>query len=313
MEAVGRLADDEDAAVKMASAEGIEQSSPPICAAYCSHDGRACIGRLARCKRLIGPMEFIVREGEGTLSVEMTCGDAELRMPAFLVEVEFAFLVNLIGKATKQDISPVAAELQEVPEDSSSAAYLGCAVEAGPRNILSFASSDMDMPFVSADDATWSYFEPELGRRLAELETDESFPAHVRSALIEALPAGECGADDIARRLGVSRRTLRRRLSDEGMTFQKQLNHARELLAKHYLSAAAAGTEGIAYLLGYLKLNSFLRAFASWRGKSPSEWRKEHAEQGVQEPANYGPLSPHWTTRPPGSILTETRTTEELA
>lgn len=96
-------------------------------------------------------------------------------MPAFLVEVEFAFLVNLIRKATKQDISPVAAELQEVSEDSSSAAYLGCAVEAGPRNILSFASSDRDMPFVSADDATWSYFEPELGRRLAELETDESF------------------------------------------------------------------------------------------------------------------------------------------
>ena len=117
MEAVDRLADDEDAAVKMASAEGIEQSSPPICAAYCSHDGRACIGRLARYKRLIGPMEFNVHEGgEGTLSVEMICGDAELRMPAFLVEVEFAFLVNLIGKATKQDISPVAAEMQRSEE-----------------------------------------------------------------------------------------------------------------------------------------------------------------------------------------------------
>jgi hypothetical protein len=44
------------------------------------------------------------------------------------------------------------------------------------------------MPFVSANDAMWSYFEPELGRRLAELETDESFSSHVRSALIEALP-----------------------------------------------------------------------------------------------------------------------------
>ncbi len=278
MEAVGRLADDEDAAVKMASAEGIEQFSPLICAAYCSHDGRACIRRLARCKRLIGPMEFIVHEGEGMLSVEMTCGGAELRMPASLVEVEFAFLVNRIRKATKQDISPVAAELQEVPEDSSSAAYLGCAVEAGPRNILSFASSDMDMPFVSADDAMWSYFEPELGRRLAELETDESFSSHVRSAFIEALLAGECGADDIAHRLGVSRSTLQRRLSDEGTTFQKQLNHARELLAKHYLSAAALDTEEIAYLLGYLELNSFLRAFASWCGKRSSEWRKGHAE-----------------------------------
>jgi hypothetical protein len=63
MEAVGRLADDEDAAVKIASAEGFEQSSPPIFTAYCSRDGRACIGRLARYKRLIGPMEFNVHEG----------------------------------------------------------------------------------------------------------------------------------------------------------------------------------------------------------------------------------------------------------
>lgn len=86
-----------------------------------------------------------------------------------------------------------------------------------------------------------------------------------------------------------------------------------DFLAKHYLSAAAAGTEGIAYLLGYLKLNGFLRAFASWCGKSLSEWQKEHAEQGVQEPANYGPLLLRWTMRPPGSILTETRNTKELA
>jgi AraC-like DNA-binding protein len=277
MEAVGRLAPDKDAAVKMASTEGIEQFSPPVFAAYCSHDGRACIARLARYKRLIGPMEFIAQEDDGVLSVEMTCGDADLVMPSFLVEVEFAFLVNLIRKATKKEISPVAAKMQEVPEDSSFAAFLGCDIKTAPKNVLSFASKDMDAPFVSANDAMWSYFEPELGRRLAELETDESFAARVRSALIEALPAGECGADDIARRLGVSRRTLQRRLSDEGTTFQKQLNHTRELLAKHYLSTTAMGTDEIAYLLGYLELNSFLRAFVSWCGESPSEWQKAHS------------------------------------
>lgn len=277
MEAVGRLAPDKDAAVKMASTEGIEQFSPPIFEACCSHDGRACIARLARYKRLIGPMEFIAQEDDGVLSVEMTCGDADLVMPSFLVEVEFAFLVNLIRKATKKEISPVAAKMQEVPEDSSFAAFLGCGIETAPKNVLSFASKDMDVPFVSANDAMWSYFEPELGRRLAELETDESFAARVRSAFIEALPAGECGADDIARRFGVSRRALQRRLSDEGTTFQKQLNHTCELLAKHCLSMTAMGTDEIACLLGSLELSSFLRAFVSRCGESPSEWRKAHS------------------------------------
>jgi hypothetical protein len=53
-------------------------------------------------------------------------------------------------------------------------------VEAAPRNVISFRSADMDIPFVSHNDAMWSYFEPELGRRLAELEADGSFTARVQ-------------------------------------------------------------------------------------------------------------------------------------
>lgn len=178
----------------------------------------------------------------------------------------------------RERIDATSAQMQEPPQGDAFAKFLGCDVEAAPRNVISFRSADMDVPFVSHNDAMWSYFEPELGRRLAELEVDESFAARVRSALVEMLPAGECGADDVARRLGVSRRSLQRKLSNEGTTFQKQLNHTRELLAKHYLGTTAMGTDQIAYLLGYLELNSFLRAFNSWCGMSPSEWRRRHAE-----------------------------------
>ena len=82
----------------------------------------------------------------------------------------------------------------------------------------------------------------------------------------------------MARRLGMSRRSLQRRLGEEGTTFQKQLNHTRELLAKHYLGTTSMSTDQIAYLLGYLELNSFLRAFSTWCGMSPSEWRRTHME-----------------------------------
>ncbi|MGN0076875.1 MAG: helix-turn-helix domain-containing protein [Parafannyhessea sp.] len=82
--------------------------------------------------------------------------------------------------------------------------------------------------------------------------------------------------DDAARRLGVGCRTLQRKLDEEGTTFQRQLNHTRELLAKHYLKTTATGTDQIAYLLGYLELNSFLRAFGSWCSMSPSEWRNRN-------------------------------------
>lgn len=275
MEAVGELAPREDSAVLMSTAAGIEQFNPPIFASYCARDGRACIERLARYKRLIGPMEFSVSEGEGRLNVEMTCPEASGNMPSFLVQCEFAFLVNIIRTATKERIAPVSARMQDPPACAELSAFLGCEVKRGASNLVSFSSADMDIPFISRNDAMWSYFEPELKRRLAELDVDETFSARVRSALIEMLPGGESGIDDVARRLGLSKRSLQRKLGEEGTTFQKQLNHTRELLAKHYLSTTSMGTDEIAYLLGYLELNSFLRAFGSWTGTTPAEYRKK--------------------------------------
>lgn len=104
---------------------------------------------------------------------------------------------------------------------------------------------------------------------------DETLAARVRSVLIEALPAGEVAADEKAHRLGVSKRTLQRKLGDEGTTYQKQLNHVRELLAKRYLTTTSMRTDEIAFMLGYAEPNSFLRAFNSWTGSTLSEYRKQ--------------------------------------
>ena len=82
------------------------------------------------------------------------------------------------------------------------------------------------------------------------------------------------GIDDVALKLGVSKRTLQRKLSDEGTTFQKQLNNTREMLAINYINNTDMSTSDIAYLLGYQELNSFLRAFTVWTGKSMSEYKK---------------------------------------
>lgn len=274
MQAVGELAPREDSAILMASAQGIEQFSPPIFASYCARDGRSCIERLARYKRLIGPMEFILREDDSTFSIELSCEQVSDPMPSFLVQIEFVFLVNLIRRATDQQISPFVVMMQQPASYTAFSEFLGCDVEQGTRNQLMFASSDMDKPFISYNEGMWSYFEPELKRRLSELDVDETFSARVRSALIEMLPAGESSIDDVARRLGLSKRTLQRKLSEEGTSFQKQLNHTRELLAKHYLNTTAMSTDEIAYLLGYLELNSFLRAFSAWMSMSPSEYRR---------------------------------------
>ena len=84
--------------------------------------------------------------------------------------------------------------------------------------------------------------------------------------------------DDICRALGLSRRTLQRRLKEESTSFQQQLNHTRELLTKNYLRNTTHSAEDIAYLLGYQDLNSFYRAFSLWTGKSISEYKAKLAD-----------------------------------
>lgn len=127
--------------------------------------------------------------------------------------------------------------------------------------------------YCSRNESMWEFFEPELKRRLSMMETDDSCAARVRSALMELLPSGECTIDDVAKKLGYSKRSLQRKLQGEDTNFQKQLNHTRELLARTYLANTDMTTEDIAFLLGYQESGSFLRAFTVWTGQTVNEYR----------------------------------------
>jgi AraC-like DNA-binding protein len=66
---------------------------------------------------------------------------------------------------------------------------------------------------------------------------------------------------DIAQELGMSARTLQRRLTDAGITFQQLVEDTRRELARHYLKQRAVELNEAAFLLGFADTNSFFRAF----------------------------------------------------
>ena len=274
MDAVGSLITDPEMPIQIACTNKIESFSPPIFASYCSKNGRICIERLARYKRLIGPMIFVLSENDEELTVELTTEDGTNEIPQFLVETEFAFLVGIIRRASREAIGPVQVIMRNPVSGAAFDRFLGMKVEKGDQNAITFKKSDLEKPFISYDEAMWNYFEPELTKRLSEIEVDDSVSARVRSALTELLPGGASGIDDVAARLGMTRRTLQRKLAEENTTFQKQLNSTREVLAIHYISNTDMTANDIAYLLGYLELNSFLRAFTAWTGKTVTQYRK---------------------------------------
>ena len=256
MQAIDELKTMDDLAVKMATADQIETFSPPIFAAYCSHNGEQCINRLAEYKKLIGPMTYQITSSADQVTVELLPGDASLKIPAFLAVAEWAFLIGLLRRATKQEVTPVKVVLNAAKPDPALAELAGIKLESGSINQISFSKADLQWPFISYNAAMWNYF-----------------------ALAELLPSGETTIDDVARELGISKRTLQRKLKEEKTTFQKQLNSTRENLAVHYLINTDITTNEIAFLLGYQELNSFLRAFLLWTGKSVSEYRRQHQNQ----------------------------------
>src|SRR5690349_4791920 len=88
-------------------------------------------------------------------------------------------------------------------------------------------------------------------------------------------PGARPDVSAVARELGLSDRTLQRRIDDDGMTFCKLLLEARQELAREYLNRPDIDVAEVAYLLGYEDSNSFYRAFRTWEGTTPSQLRAE--------------------------------------
>lgn len=273
MESIGESVKGTDIPIRLATAEQIETINPPMFAAYCSQDAAHCIKRLARYKALAGAVAFHVIERDGNIGVKMTASETEEELPRIIVGIEMILILNLIRKATKKQIVPRKVTVRHPFDEPIYEEFMGCKVEDGTEDGIFFSNSDAEIPFITRNDTMWEFFEPELRKRLSEMEVDDSFSARVRSTLVELIPGGQCTIEDVAEKLGMSKRTLQRKLSEENTTFQKQLNHTRELMAKNYLQNTELPSEDIAFLLGYQDVSSFFRAFTLWTGQGVAEYK----------------------------------------
>lgn len=192
--------------------------------------------------------------------------------------MELAFLVRLARLATREPVRPWKVTAPLPPEPAREyERYFGVPVQRGRAASLVFSREDAERPFLTANESMWNLFEPELRRRLAELDADATVADRVRAVLLESLPSGQASMEEVASRLALSKRTLQRRLGAEGTSYQAQLNQTRESLARHYLAKTELTCTEISFLLGYEEPNSFFRAFHDWTGDTP-----ERVRQAVQ-------------------------------
>ncbi|WP_290524245.1 AraC family transcriptional regulator [Alcanivorax sp.] len=134
--------------------------------------------------------------------------------------------------------------------------------------------AELDLPLSQAD--------PTLHRLIREhLDTlqnltDLELPGYVSNLLRDLLPQGRVTVDHIARCMAMSRRTLQRRLSDSGTSFQAVLDETRQKMALRYLRDSTLQVTQLSDLLGYADLSAFSRAFTRWFGMPPSRWTADH-------------------------------------
>jgi AraC-like DNA-binding protein len=157
--------------------------------------------------------------------------------------------------------------------------FFGCDVVFGADvDEMAFAGNVKNLPVVSGDPylnvLLSKYCEDALPHRRGSHGTLRN---DLENEIVQLLPHGKTQMGKIARRLGMSQRTLARRLSSEGLTFAGVLADLRLDLAKRHLTDEDLAISQIAWLLGYQEVSAFTHAFKRRTGKTPKEARLNKA------------------------------------
>lgn len=164
---------------------------------------------------------------------------------------------------------PVAAEEERLYE-----AFFGCPVAYGqPRLSFALPEEALRRPFPKRDDLLHRLLGQQAEAVMASLPGRDLFLSQVREALVRCLHDGQPQAAVVARRLGLSSRTLHRRLGERGLLFREVLRDLRQSLSQRYLRDPALTLVDVALLLGYSEQSAFNRAFVEWFGVPPGQWR----------------------------------------
>ncbi len=193
------------------------------------------------------------------------------------VEFAAAGLMNFLYNAANRRIYPEHVTFCHARNENIAAfeKYFGCKVHFGGReNSIRFKASDLEWPLATADSELYKVLKNCCEHALEiKVRDTPTLVVEVERLISDRLSLGEATLEDVARALGMSPRTLSRRLSGDGTTFFKVLEELRKSLALNYLRDSSLVLAEIAFLLGYSGLSSFSDAFKRWTGKTPGVFR----------------------------------------
>lgn len=221
-------------------------------------------------------LDLATREGMGVFTYRMDPHEADRerhRCEALLVSV-----TKLAQHAIGRDDPPLSVAFQHKrPADVSEHARIFRApVKFGwPTNELTFSARWLTAPLTTADANLSAVLDRHLQDLLARLPKGASFAHEARRRLAAAYRSGPVQLSSLAKSLGLSERTLQRRLQEEGTSLHELTEGVRHELSLVLLRNKGLTLVDIAARLGYASQAAFSRAFRRWRGVSPAVHRRQ--------------------------------------
>lgn len=155
------------------------------------------------------------------------------------------------------------------------AAFFDCPVRFGAERTAIILSADMlDLPTKLGDPGVSRFLTEHLDAELGALPGEPTIQRSLAKHLSQALSNGIPKAESVARAIGMSERTLYRRLSDAGLTYQDVLESTQKSLAETLLTQSGMTIAEVSFLTGFSEQSTFSRAFKRWVGQTPGAYRR---------------------------------------
>lgn len=214
-------------------------------------------------------------EVEGSL-VHVELDDSALppELTRFLVERDLSAICTTLGELLPTGVPLTSLKLR-FPQPSTVDQYraqFGLMPQFGASaNVASFDAIFLDAPLPLANPQTVAVCEAQCRALVSQRRKRVGLAHEVRERLARFGALGE-GMPGIAQELGMSTRTLRRKLEESGTTFRALLDEVRAALAEELLTSGALSIEDVAIRLGYSEASSFIHAFKRWKGTTPASY-----------------------------------------
>ena len=140
------------------------------------------------------------------------------------------------------------------------------------RNAIRINPAWLKVEFTGTNEYAFSLFIERADTLLTTLENDQSLQGKIEAYILPRLHRGDVTVDSVANAFAMSRKTLHRKLKEEGVTFLSIHDSLKRRMAIEYLTARKVSVNQVAYLVGFSEPSSFVRAFRRWTSTTPRQF-----------------------------------------